>query len=49
MDDGGLGENIEEHAEIAEDNLPASSRFHNDDAHLEPRCVAPIVLLKMPA
>lgn len=36
MQDADLGENVQDHAEEAEAQLPRDYRFQNDDAHLQP-------------
>lgn len=40
MDDGGLDQNINHHAEVAESQLPREYRTQNDEAHLRPRQVS---------
>ena len=45
MDDGDLGNNIEEETEIIEESVSHDKRIENDQAHLAPKYVYTILLL----
>lgn len=49
MDDGDLGNNIEEETEIIEESVSHDKRIENDQAHLAPKYVYALVTLFAPS
>ena len=49
MDDGDLGNNIQEETEIIEESVSHDKRIENDQAHLAPKYVYTLVTLFAPS